>query len=139
LERKTASQTLEKKTKTVTSSNVSDKVARMILRERKSCQYSSAPERMRAVVAFNPWGIGSTATTILPVVCGGHADRVFLTRDIDHRIVISLRGGEYSRRKWPAQWSFSPFKTRESTREERRDSTRAEPGSSRTSACPYRR
>ena len=36
------------------------------MRERKSCQYASAPERMRAVVWLSPCGMGSAATTTLP-------------------------------------------------------------------------
>ena len=66
LERNSASQTLEKKTTTVISSSMRKNVARMLLRERKSCQYSAAPSRMRAVVWLRPCGMGSAATTSFP-------------------------------------------------------------------------
>ena len=57
---------LEKNTTTVMSSNIRKNVARTLLRERNSSQYSAAPSRMRAVVWLSPWGIGKAATTSLP-------------------------------------------------------------------------
>ena len=99
LERKTASQTLEKKTKTVTSSNVSDKVARMILRERIELQILIGAGTDARGGRIQPLRHGQHSNHDLARGCDGHADRVFPAGNIDHRIVISLRGREDSRRE----------------------------------------
>ncbi len=75
LDKNSASQTLEKKTKTVISSSIRKNMVRIWLRERKSCQYSSAPERMRAVVWLRPCGMGRAATTTLPDGVADHPAR----------------------------------------------------------------
>ena len=66
LERNSASQTLEKKTKTVISKQHEEKGGANLVARAEELPVNGAPERMRVAVWLSPCGMGSATTTTLP-------------------------------------------------------------------------